>query len=251
MNVPLKLPARGDDAAPHGALTERSHVTARSGAVPLTARTDGRSEVGSLAADADLDLSGPIGSFIGTQASDEAKAMWSAYRSQLHSRAMGDAPPSLGLPAAQGNITQRLNTAPSLPKLGGADDPGRMVKDWTYYSYHPRASLACSLNQFGTNNNGRWPGLNHTPVTRHHLVLRPGTLNAKRELAHTVWTGHPALEAGPGEKPIMAKLKLDEAEARRRVREVARHREMLQQKMKARTQARVALEMLASQRPRP
>ena len=35
------------------------------------------------------------------------------------------------------------------------------------------------------------------------------------------------------------------------MREVARHREMLQQKMKARTQARVALEMLASQRPRP
>ena len=88
-------------------------------------------------------------------------------------------------------------------------------------------------------------------VTRHHLVLRPGSVNAKRELPHTVWTGHPALEAGPGEAPIFVKLRRDEAEARRRVGEVARHREMLQQKMKARTQARVTLEMLAAQRPRP
>ena len=165
MNVPLKLPACGEDTV-HGALTSQSQSTARFGAAQLTARTDGRSEVGSLAADVDMDLSGPVGSFIGTQASDEAKAMWSAYRSQLHSRPMGDAPPSLGLPAAQGDITQRLSTAPALPQLGGADDPGRMVKDWNYYSYHPRASLKCSLNQFGTNGNGRWPGLNHTPVTR-------------------------------------------------------------------------------------
>lgn len=241
----LKLPLRKDEEAP---LTSRSHVpqTARTTHTLLTARTDGRSEAGSLA-DTEFGV-GPIGAFLGTQASDDAKAMWKAYRSQLQAPTIGDVAPSLGLKAAQGNVKQRLPVAPDLPKLGGPDDPGRMVKDWAYYSYHPRASLACPLNQFGTSNNGRWPGLNHTPVTRHHLVLRPGTVGAKRTLPDTVWTGHPRLEPGPGEAPILRNLKFDSRDHERRVRDVERHREVLRRNLATRVAARTNLEIMSSQR---
>jgi hypothetical protein len=36
----------------------------------------------------------------------------------------------------------RLPTAPPLPKLGGPDDPGRMVKDWNYCAQRPRQNAA-------------------------------------------------------------------------------------------------------------
>ena len=209
----------------------------------------GRSDAGSLAPPQapPINVISPLGTFLGTAASDDAKAMWSTYRTQLHSRSFGDAPPSLGLASAAGEATQRLGSAPPLPKPGGPDDPGRMVKDWAWYSYHPRASLKCSLNQFGTSMNNRWPGLNHTPLTRHHLILRPGSVGAVRELPQTVWTGHPSLEAGPGEKGVVRKLKRDEQERRRHILAVERHREVQRKQLVSRAESRSHLQMMSSQ----
>ena len=195
-----------------------------------------------------LPVPATLGTFHGTETSDDAKAMWSAYRSQLHSRVVGDGPPSLGLmsgtPRGRG---QRLATAPRIPKLGGPDDPGRLVKDWAYYAYHPKGSLACPLNQYGTSMNSRWPGLNHTPVTRHHLVLRPGSVGASRELSAKVWTGHPSMEAGPGEQPIIAKMRQEEVERNYQVREVERHRDQRRQMLATRVMERTQLQMMAWQ----
>jgi hypothetical protein len=227
----------------------RSQVmTARS--QTLTVRSAGKSDLGSLNPD---NLGGvppvvtPLGTFLGKEASDDAKTMWSAYRSQLHSRVVGDVPPALGLAAVNGNIAQRQRPAPNLPKPGGPDDPGRAVKDWNYYSYHPRGTLSCPQNQYGTAAGGRWPGLNHTPVTRHHLVLRPGTVGASRKLPHTVWTGHPSLDAGPGEKPIAVKLKREEQERQVVIDQLARHREVLRRQMATRVMERTQLQMMSSQ----
>ena len=191
---------------------------------------------------------GPLGTFLGTEASDDAKTMWSAYRSQLHARPIGDGPPSLGLMSTTaGGVGQQLKPAPNLPKLGGPDDPGRLVKDWQYYCYHPAQSLHSSLNQYGTSMNSRWPGLNHTPVTRHHLVLRPGSVGASRELSAKVWTGHPSMEAGPGEQPIIVKMGKEEVERKVAVDAVERHREQARRIHAVRVVDRTRLQMMASQ----
>ena len=235
--------ATGDTTARSGGTppvtTARSQVSARSGA----GRSDaGMSNIGGLMQVA------PLGTFLGTEASDDAKAMWSAYRSQLHSHVIGDGPPSLGLMSTTaGGVGQRLQPAPNLPKLGGPDDPGRLVKDWQYYCYHPAQSLHSSLNQYGTSMNSRWPGLNHTPVTRHHLVLRPGSVGASRELSAKVWTGHPSMEAGPGEQPIIVKMGKEEVERKVAVDAVERHREQARRIHAARVVDRTRLQMMASQ----
>ena len=138
--------------------------TSRSGGTPpaTTARSHvstgaGRSEAGMSSYLGAGAVAAPLGTFLGTEASDDAKAMWSAYRSQLHSRVVGDGPPSLGLMSSTaGGVGQRLKRAPNLPKLGGPDDPGRLVKDWQYYCYHPKGTLHSSLNQYGTSMNSRW-----------------------------------------------------------------------------------------------
>jgi len=233
--------ATGFDASPPPSRSPRSQVlTARSGA--------GRSDAGMSDVMQSPAVPAPLGTFLGTEASDGAKAMWSAYRSQLHSRVIGDGPPSLGLMSTEGaGKGQRLQPAPNLPKLGGPDDPGRLVKDWLYYSYHPAQSLASSLNQYGTSMNSRWPGLNHTPVTRHHLVLRTGSVGASRELSPKVWTGHPSMEAGPGEQPIIVNIAKAEAQRKVAVDAVERHREQARHIHATRVKERTQLQSMASQ----
>ena len=116
---------------------------------------------------------------ISKEASDDAKAMWSAYRSQLHSRVVGDGPPSLGLMSSTaGGMGQRLKRAPNMPKLGGPDDPGRLVKDWQYYCYHPKGTLHSSLNQYGTSMNSRWCATATPSSGRAAPPLRPTACTA-------------------------------------------------------------------------
>ena len=187
------------------ATTARSHVSTRSGA--------GRSEAGMSHLGTGT-VAAPLGTFLGTEASDDAKAMWSAYRSQLHSRVVGDGPPSLGLMSSTaGGMGQRLKRAPNMPKLGGPDDPGRLVKDWQYYCYHPKGTLHSSLNQYGTSMNSRWcataapssgraaPPLRPTRMHRVPAIYPERTPNVSRLAPcgrhRTSDSLHPSCLAGP------------------------------------------------------
>ncbi|KAL1507398.1 hypothetical protein AB1Y20_008240 [Prymnesium parvum] len=107
-----------------------------------------------------------------------------------------------------------LPRAPPLIKLNDARDPGRMIKDWSFYKYRPyNSDLTCSLNKYGPD--FRWPGMNNTPVYRHHLALverKP----PKHPLPEKYWSGMPKLEIGPGHDFIYEKEKaLAQAEKER------------------------------------
>jgi len=178
------------------ATTARSHVSTRSGA--------GRSEAGMSHLGTGA-VAAPLGTFLGTEASDDAKAMWSAYRSQLHSRVVGDGPPSLGLMSSTaGGMGQRLKRAPNMPKLGGPDDPGRLVKDWQYYCYHPKGTLHSSLNQYGTSMNSRWCATATPSSGRAAPPLRPTACTAYLPSTQSVHRTSRALHLAAATVPLTA-----------------------------------------------
>ena len=107
---------------------------------------------------ADSSNANQVGAVTGSHPSDAAKQLWCSHLGF----AQGRLDRSLGLGG------QPQQSAPPLPKLGGPEDPGRMIKDWNFYKYRPHCSTACSLNKFGPD--FRWPGLNNTPEIRHHLA---------------------------------------------------------------------------------
>ena len=118
-------------------------------------------------------------------ASDEAKDLWASHLGFSQGR----------LERSAGLGGERLPTAPPLPKLGGPEDPGRMVKDWNFYKYRPHANMSSSLNRYGPD--FRWPGLNNTPEIRHHLALvkRP---KPTLPLNPHIWTDCPGWSPAQG-----------------------------------------------------
>ena len=142
--------------------------------------------------------------------SDEAKQLWSTH--------LGFSQGRLDMSAGIGG--GRLQSAPPLPKLGGPDDPGRMLKDWNFYKYRPHVGLSCSLNKYGPD--FRWPGINNTPALRHHLavVQRP---KPSVELDHRTWTDLPRLDPGPGHTYILKREADAKAVEERRIQNIHQH----------------------------
>ena len=69
-----------------------------------------------------MSTAGQIGQFTKGETSDAAKDLWASHLGFRQGRV--DTSAGLG--------GDRLPTAPPLPKLGGPEDPGRMVKDWNF-----------------------------------------------------------------------------------------------------------------------
>ena len=96
-----------------------------------------------------------------------------------------------------------------LPKQGSADDPGRMIKDSTYFMYKPYESdLTCALNKFAPEVY-RWPGQNRTPVPLRELARRPRA-KPVHEIPATWWSGLPKIDPGPGVDMIHKRIVADE-----------------------------------------
>lgn len=139
-----------------------------------------------------------LGAFMaeGSSSSEAARDMWASHLGFTQGR-----------PDLSGGIGgERLPTAPALPKLGGPEDPGRMIKDWQFYKYRPHSTMTCSLNRYGPD--FRWPGLNNTPQIRHHLALVKRA-TPKLILPPTVWTDLPRIEPGPGQDYIIKRFEKD------------------------------------------
>mmetsp|Transcript_57044 Transcript_57044/g.113329 ORF Transcript_57044/g.113329 Transcript_57044/m.113329 type:complete len:185 (-) Transcript_57044:255-809(-) len=177
-------------------------------------------------------------SFTGGATSDAAKQLWSHH--------LGFAQGRLDVSAGIGG--ERLNSAPELPKLGGPDDPGRMLKDWHFYKYRPHhSSLSCSLNRYGPD--FRWPGLNNTPAVRHHLALvkRP-TPKSTLDPPFT-WTGMPRLEPGPGVDYMAKRQQAERAVEEQCLAAFRSHRQSMQTHMLSMTAKREALQTAAFSEP--
>ena len=126
----------------------------------------------------------PVGAFSSSQADDTARDLWCTR--------LGFSQGRLTLPLAQSIGGGRLKSAPSLPKLGGPDDPGRMIKDWSFYKFRPyNSDLNCAMNKYGPD--FRWPGMNNTPVrarrpqrfASERAQLPPGTQSRLRSRARS------------------------------------------------------------------
>ena len=72
--------------------------------------------------DRNLAAGAQVGNFTRGSTSDAAKDLWASHLGFRQGRV--DTSAGLG--------GDRLPTAPPLPKLGGPEDPGRMVKDWNF-----------------------------------------------------------------------------------------------------------------------
>ena len=150
-----------------------------------------RSEMASLS---------PIGTFNNAPADDNARKLWA--------KRLGFEQARVSLPLEDSIGGKMLDTARSLPKLGGPEDPGRMLKNWDFYKFRPyNSDLKCGLNKFGPD--FRWPGLNNTPAFRHHLALAPRK-KPKHPLPEKYWSDMPRLEEGPGHDFVYKRLKADE-----------------------------------------
>lgn len=148
-----------------------------------------------------------IGAFSSSTSDKSARDLWQKRLGLTQGR--------LTLPLAKSIGGGVLPLAPPLPKLGGSDDPGRMVKDWGYYKFRPYESdLKCSMNKYGPD--FRWPGLNSTPEFRHHLALVPRPQPSK-PLPETYWVGMPRLELGPGHDFIQGRIQQEQAVERARI----------------------------------
>ena len=139
-------------------------------------------------------------------------------------------------------------TAPPLPKLGGPEDPGRMVKDWNFYKYRPHHPLSSSLNRYGPD--FRWPGLNNTPEIRHHLAIikRPAP---KQKLNPLIWTDLPRMEPGPGHDHIAKRYEADLELDAQRVEGFRHHRLSVKEGLAVATARREALQLRAFTQPSP
>lgn len=177
-----------------------------------------------------------LGSFSKGEKSDSARQLWSAHLGYSQGR----------LSVSAGIGGERLHSAPSLPKLGGPEDPGRMLKDWHFYKYRPHVGLSCSLNKYGPD--FRWPGLNNTPEIRHHLavVQRP---KPKHELDNAVWTDLPRLEPGPGHDYIYVRNAIARDEEERRVQGIHLHRKTMKVRLGETTSRRELLQERAFAEP--
>ena len=173
-----------------------------------------------------------LGPFCGkATASVEVQELWSKQLS------LPTGPPKLGL--TRGTSGGRLPTASPLPRLGSAEDPGRMIKDWNYYKYRPHTNMSNSLNKYGPDY--RWPGLNNTPKMRHHLavVKRPVP---KNPLEVVTCDGVPRMERGPGDDMIHAKILAEQAAEQARKQRLMERRKAERQTVALRTAAREHLE---------
>ena len=114
-----------------------------------------------------------------------------------------------------------------------------MVKDWNFYKYRPHSNMSCSLNRYGPD--FRWPGLNNTPVIRHHLALvkRP---KPKLPLPPTVWTDLPRIEPGPGQDYIIKRFEADKAYDQAKLEGFRRHRQAVKQQLVSRVAERERLQ---------
>ena len=178
-----------------------------------------------------------VGAFNKGSASDAAKQLWASH--------LGFSQGRLDMSAGIGG--ERLNTAPPLPKQGGPDDPGRMLKDWSYYKYRPNASMASSLNKYGPDY--RWPGLNNAPEIRHHLVVVPRPRPKTTLDISKVWTDLPRMEAGPGFDYIAAKEAASAAAEDIRRQSHRHHRSTMKQTMQQTTLRREQLQARAFREP--
>jgi hypothetical protein len=177
-----------------------------------------------------------VGAFTRGQTSDAAKDLWAQH--------LGFAQ---GQPARDAGLGgERLHTAPPLPRLGGPDDPGRMVKDWNFYKYRPNLPMASSLNRYGPD--FRWPGLNNTPEVRHHLAIikRP---KPKLPLNPLIWTDLPRMEPGPGQDHIAKRYEADLQLEVQRVEGFRHHRRSMKQHLSTMTANREALQLRAFSEP--
>ena len=165
-------------------------------------------------------------------ASDEAKDLWASHLGFSQGR----------LERSAGLGGERLPTAPPLPKLGGPEDPGRMVKDWNFYKYRPHANMSSSLNRYGPD--FRWPGLNNTPEIRHHLALvkRP---KPTLPLNPHIWTDLPRMEPGPGLDYIAKRYEADLALDVQRIEGFRHHHAATRSLLLSRTAQREALQLKA------
>lgn len=177
-----------------------------------------------------------LGAFTRGATSDEAKDLWASRLG--FSQGRPDRSSGLG--------GERLPTAPPLPKLGGPDDPGRMIKDWNFYKYRPHANMSSSLNRFGPD--FRWPGLNNTPEIRHHLAIvkRP---TPTLPLNPQIWTDLPRMEPGPGQDRIARRYEADMAVEAQRFDSFRHHRDSMQARLRAQTAQREQLQLRAFTEP--
>ena len=189
-----------------------------------------------MAADAAALLS--VGQFTKGATSDAAKDLWASH--------LGFAQGRVDRTAGLGG--DRLPTAPPLPKLGGPEDPGRMVKDWNFYKYRPHHPLSSSLNRYGPD--FRWPGLNNTPEIRHHLAIikRPAP---KQKLNPLIWTDLPRMEPGPGHDHIAKRYEADLELDAQRVEGFRHHRLSVKEGLAVATARREALQLRAFTQPSP
>ena len=183
-----------------------------------------------------VDEMGDLGAFTRGKTSDDAKDLWAQHLGFAQGRPARDA--GLG--------GERLHTAPPLPKLGGPEDPGRMVKDWNFYKYRPHANMSSSLNRYGPD--FRWPGLNNTPEIRHHLAIvkRP---KPQRPLNPLIWTDLPRMEPGPGQDYIAKRYEADLALDVQRIEGFRHHRKTMKQQLSTMTANREALQLAAFSEP--
>ena len=179
-----------------------------------------------------------LGPFARGANSDAAKDLWASHLGFKQ----GTVSTSSGLGG------ERLPTAPALPKLGGPDDPGRMIKDWNFYKYRPHANMSSSLNRYGPD--FRWPGLNNTPKVRHHLAIikrKP----PERELSATAWTDLPRIEPGPGIDYIMKRQDEYDRKQAEHLASFRFHRTYMKQHLADLTAKREALQIRAFTEPSP
>ena len=177
-------------------------------------------------------MSSPGLVFANGPTSDDARDLWASH--------LGFAQGRLDRSAGMGG--ERLPTAPPLPKLGGPEDPGRMVKDWNWYKYRPNMNMSSSLNRYGPD--FRWPGLNNTPEIRHHLALvkRP---KPKLPLNPHIWTALPRLEPGPCQDSIAKRYEADLALDVQRIEGFRQHRASTRSALLSRTAQREMLQLKA------
>jgi hypothetical protein len=84
----------------------------------------------------------PIGAFSNAPPVEEARLLWESR--------LGSQQACVTLPLGESVGGHQLKPAPPLPRLGGPEDPGRMVKDWEFYKFRPyNADLRCGLNKYG------------------------------------------------------------------------------------------------------
>jgi hypothetical protein len=177
-----------------------------------------------------------LGAFTRGPTSEGARDLWASHLGF----AQGRPDRSAGLGG------DRLPKAPPLPKLGGPEDPGRMVKDWNFFKYRPHANMASSLNRYGPD--FRWPGLNNTPEIRHHLAIvkRP---KPKLPLNNLIWTDLPRMEPGPGQDFIAKRYEADLALEVQRIEGFRHHREIMRRSLSSRTATREQLQLRAFTEP--